>query len=535
MSEIRGRLAASMAFDDATFHSVMYTAAATFTAPADGPASAVAGLATIGFEFGRPHAVSRTLLDTFDGRLHGAGLRLELRECDGLGLVLSGAGAVPAHLTVSSPPRFPDELPPGPFRTRLAAVVDVRALLPVLCVTALQTDATWFDRARKAVATATLSEHFAVDGHDVDFVAWTIEIAELRGYAKFASRAGDLLERLGLLRLGEDTLTGVAAAVGIELAGFSGAPTIPLDPEMPAIDGLRAVFVNLAGTIAANWQGTLDRIDTEFLHDLRVSVRRTRTVLGQGRSVLPAAIVERTAERFAWLAALTGPARDLDVYLIEWNGYTRQLDADVIVALEPVRAVLGRRREAAHAALAQAMRSAEADELMTTWRTWLHDPTLADPQGAQADRPLGRVVAKRIARAQVNLIERGRLIRPDTPAEHVHDLRKDAKKLRYLLECFGSLLPDGPRKTFVRRLKDFQDNLGEHQDAEVHVAELRGIADELHLSGASSDTMLAIGQLSERLDQRRIAARADFAERFAAYDTEATQGTLDAALHGMAR
>ena len=53
----------------------------------------------------------------------------------------------------------------------------------------------------------------------------------------------------------------------------------------------------------------------------------------------------------------------------------------------------------------------------------------------------GRWFAKRIARAQANLVDHGRLIGPDTPAEQVHDLRKDAKKLRYLLECFGSLLP----------------------------------------------------------------------------------------------
>ena len=117
------------------------------------------------------------------------------------------------------------------------------------------------------------------------------------------------------------------------------------------------------------------------------------------------------------------------------------------------------------------------------------------------------------------------MIRPQTPADQVHDLRKDAKKLRYLLECFGSLLPDSPRKAFVRRLKALQDNLGEHQDAEVHVTELRAISRELHQDGASSDTMLAIGQLTERLDERRIVARAEFAERFAAYDTKATQQT----------
>ena len=136
-------------------------------------------------------------------------------------------------------------------------------------------------------------------------------------------------------------------------------------------------------------------------------------------------------------------------------------------------------------------------------------------------------------RAHGVLIERGRLIGPDTPAEHLHDLRKDAKKLRYLLECFGSLLPDRPRKRYVKRLKALQDNLGEHQDAEVHVSMLRAISRELHDTGSSPDTMVAIGQLTERLDQQRLAARTEFAERFADYDTPATSRALDAVLDGI--
>ena len=86
-----------------------------------------------------------------------------------------------------------------------------------------------------------------------------------------------------------------------------------------------------------------------------------------------------------------------------------------------------------------------------------------------------------------------------------------------------------------RRLKAFQDNLGEHHDAAVQAAELRAISRELHQGGASSETMLAIGQLIAQLDQHRIATRVEFAERFAAYDTKATQRALDAALAGVTR
>lgn len=513
-----------------------YSTAATFAAGERGPTSAVARLAEMGFEFGNAHTMTRTLLDTFDGRLHGAKLRLEMREGDDLKLILVGEDIAPAHLTVSCVPRFPDDLPPGPIRSRLAAIVGVRALLPIVRVTATCTPATWYDSDGKPLVTATVHEDICVyDNDDINLPPWMIEIDELTGHAKPISKTHAVLDDLGLSHLGGDTLTMVATVIGVDLAGFSGSTNVPLDPEMRAIDGFRTVLTNLADTIVANWQGTIDQLDPEFLHDLRVAVRRTRSLLGQGKDVLPPTIVERARERFSWLGALTGLARDLDVYLIEWDNYTSPLTADVIAVLEPVRDLLERRRQSAYATLMQALQSGEATAWMTTWQTWLQEPPRDEQQGLHASLPLGEVVAKQIKRAQANLVEGGRLIRPDTPADQVHRLRKDAKKLRYLLECFGSLLPDAPRKTFVKRLKAFQDNLGEHQDAEVHAAELRAISRELHTSSATSDTIFAIGQLTERLDQRRIAARADFAERFAAYDTKATQRALDATLDGVTK
>ena len=96
------------------------------------------------------------------------------------------------------------------------------------------------------------------------------------------------------------------------------------------------------------------------------------------------------------------------------------------------------------------------------------------------------------------------------------------------------LLPDKPRRQYVKRLKALQENLGEHQDAEVHIMLLRALLPELEAGGATADTMVALGQLTERLDQTRQTARAEFAEHFAAYDSAATQRSLDALLEAIA-
>ncbi len=490
----------------------------------------VALLTDFGFLFGDPQTVTTTLVDTFDGRLRRAGLRLELRKSEQLELVLSGDDIVPARLTVERAPSVLADLPRGPFRSRIAELIDVRALAPRLRVRMNCSTGVWRDSTDKAVSIAELNEGARVLGRPDGERATTIEIHEVPGYAKQAVRVREVLAGVGLVEQDHDTLERCAVESGVDLAGFKGSATVPLDPQMAAIDGFRAVFANLAVAISANWQGAIDQIDPKFLHDLRIALRRTRTVLRAATSVVPTDVSTAAAEGFAWLAGATGPSRDLDVYLLEWEHYTGPLGPEAVSALAPVRDLLEQRCRDAHLELEQTLQSDRAVELITEWRAWLTEPLDRADLPRRAERPLGKVVAKRIDRAHSALVEAGRMIDPDTPAEQVHELRKDAKKLRYLIECFGSLLPDKPRKRYVKHLKALQENLGEHQDAEVHIALLRSLTPELETAGAGADTMVAIGQLTERLNQTRIASRAEFAERFADYDSHRTQQALDAAL-----
>ena len=509
----------------------MPTGACTFLVTLDAVSAVIDALTERGFRFGDPAGRGVTVLDTFDGRLHRAGLRLALHQGPGLDLtlVLNGDGVVEARIEPAAAPRFAYDLPAGPFRTRIEAMTDVRALLPQLLVRATTTDAVCRDDEGQVVATAVLIENINVapggstvtaDGRGADAM---IELRDVVGSRKPARRAAEALEMLGLVSIDSDAVALLAGVAGVDLAGFEASATVPLDPRMPSADGVRAVLANLADTVDANWQGTIDHLDPEFLHDLRIAVRRTRAVITQMKNTLPPEIVAEGGDGFAWLGNLTGPARDLDVYLIEWDDYVRPLGGAAPAALGPVHDLLEQRRAAAHAALDDALRSSRAAALMTNWRKQLEQISTHEREGAHAARPLGEVVRRRMARAQSKLIERGRLITPETPAEQVHDLRKDAKKLRYLLECFGSLLAEGPRKQFVKRLKALQDNLGEHQDAEVHVALIREIARDIHDDHASTDTLLALGQLTERLEQIRSSARVEFAEQFAAYDTTPTE------------
>lgn len=485
-----------------------------------------ASLAGAGFEVSPFRRCERTVVDTFDGLLHAAGMHLEVTSEGGqLRLTVTDGGPAPAAMAVEGVPATGADLPPGPLRARVAAVIEPRAMLALVTVSSMHATAVLRNESAKAVVSVAIHDDLALASGQTLDVRWSAEVLPYQGYDAAARQAAKLLASIGLRPLDRDPLELAADEAGVDLRGFRDSPTVPLDPSEPALDGYRRVLANLAATIDATRQGTVDDIDTEFLHDFRIAVRRTRSVLSHAKGVLPTKGRNRFRAEFKWLGATTSPLRDADVYLVEWPGYVAPLDPESAAALSPLLDHIRARREAERNTLVAELTSPRYERLMTEWRAWLE---AEEPAPAKGRRRLGTVVVARIVEAQDQLLDRGRSIGPTTPAEELHELRKDAKRLRYLLECFGGLLPASHRKLFVNRLKALQDNLGEHQDTEVHTAQLKAMSEELHgAPGVTSDTLIAMGRLTEIFERRRLAAREEFAGRFTAYDTKQTAKVFD--------
>ena len=486
-----------------------------------------------GFTLEGPRRIQRTVIDTFDGRLFAAGLRLELTTPAGVRraaageLVLRGSGGAAARVGVAGRPQWATDVPAGPLRVRLARLLAGRALRPFVVVETERTVATKCSATGKTTSVAVVHARPVVD--DVTLGSCLVEAVELVGYVKPAAQLRDALGGLGMTEIDGDLADVAAGAAAVDLAGQSVVPGIPLAAHTPANDAFRAVLANLRRAIVVNWDDTIADTDPEFLHDLRVAVRRTRSVLANAKNVFPSDIRDRVRGEFGWLGQITSPARDLDVYQIEWPTYTDQLAASAAGALEALREHLEMERQAAHARLADELSSPPARRIIDAWGTWLDAPLGETEMARDSARPIAALIDTRIRRAHRAMIKRGRTITPDTSADVLHELRKDAKKLRYLLECFGGLYQPAPRKAFVQRLKSLQDNLGEHQDAEVHVHHLRQLFDTLAMS-STTDTVLATGQLIERMEQRRLASRNEFAERFSAFDSAKTDDALNSLL-----
>ena len=485
-------------------------------------------LAAGGFVIDTPMQTTITVLDTFDRRLHRGGHRAEVAAVDGAAeLTLYSNGAVAASCQIAGVPRFITELPSGDVRNYLASIVGVRALLPVVVIEAERARA--IRRGAKGAATAEvlLSTRPRVAGHIGEAMPEHVVELVRASTKKHARSTIELLRSDGADPIGDDLVQFACSTAQITLSA-STRPALRLDLGAPALETFCRTLAHLAAVIELNLPGATDDTDPEFLHELRIAVRKTRTVLAQGRQVLPQGFVAEAAPEFAWIGALTGPARDLDVQLLGWPALVDGLgdDAD---ALEPLRAALAERRAEAHRVLTDGLRSERAVALMSTWADRL-DAAADHLSGRDAEVSSAEFLRRRIARSHRRLVEHGRLITAQSPAQSLHDLRKDAKRLRYLFESFAPLLPTRPQRAFVRQLRGLQENLGTHQDAEVQEARLRQLALDLTGHDVGPVTYLAVGRLVEQLDQRRLAARRDFAQRFAAFDAPPTRRSLRAVL-----
>ncbi|MBV8218185.1 MAG: CHAD domain-containing protein [Solirubrobacterales bacterium] len=464
----------------------------------------------------------RNYYDTFDGLLHAAGLSL-VHEDSMLSLIERETGLVRISLQAPPPsmPLFAADLGEGPLRDALRELTDVRALLPLVQVHTSERRMSVLDGERKTVVRLALEAASLGGAAGVASpLRPRLRITPVRGYDLERSSVRDTLEQdLGFKPADEPLVDEAVRVAGGLPGGFPAKILIPLRPDQRADTGAAAVLRALLGVIEANLEGTIEDLDSEFLHDLRVSVRRSRAVQRELRRVFPPAELEKFRGEFRWLQQATGDARDLDVHVLEFDAMRALVPESMRDDLGPLLGVLRARRTHAHYRLVGDLRSERTTSLFSAWRAFLDRLQEADEsERPDAARPIAEVAAERIRKVYRQMVRMGDAIDESSPAEQYHELRKKGKELRYLLELFGVSLFEGEVvKPMIRTLKGLQDVLGRHQDREVQVALLRSLAPEVAKAERGEAALMALGALIARLAEDERAARDEFAGSFAEF------------------
>jgi CHAD domain-containing protein len=482
---------------------------------------------------GRPRTVRLMWLDTFDWRLHQA--RLTLQHSTGsrvsdYTLTTDNGEQLTAAAKGLRWPALADALPPGPLRARLQPVTEIRALMPTARATATVRQMRVLNADDKTVAWLTVTG-MSLAGKNGTGLPPRLSLTAVRGYQAQADRiARCLTAARDVTPAAASPLDDVLAAAGRHPGDYSGKIDVKLTAEMPARCALEEVLLRLLDTLEANVPGTIREIDTEFLHDLRVAVRRTRSAVKLCGDVLPAGVREAFGGEFKWLGDVTTPIRDLDVYLLGYDEMAAGLLAATPAELEPFHRHLAQRYKIEQRELVRALRSRRFLDLTKAWRKELAAP--APRRGITA----AALAADRIGRAHRKVLKRGAAITPDSPPESLHDLRKRCKELRYLLEFFASLYDPAIHQQAVRDLKGLQDCLGEYQDCQVQQHEIRMFAAQMMTErDVPATALLAMGELASKIARRERRARREFAGRFADFASVASQHRFRALISGADR
>jgi CHAD domain-containing protein len=411
-----------------------------------------------------------TYYDAPGGSLARAGITLRRRVENGVGLWQLKLPAEKARLELEEPGGPVG--PPDSIARLLVAHLRHGPLEPVAELRTIRSGVL----VESGLAEVVLDEVTVMDGNRAADAFTEIEVELREGDAGGLDAIARQLRRSGARR-------GDGKPKLMRVLGTSDGPA--------QAEPIRRRLAEQLGEMLAHDPGTRLGADPEDLHDFRVAVRRSRALLRTVRTLIDTERAELLRTELKWLGGVLGAVRDLDVMIDHLRDEVARFDDAERSAADALIGALGRERSAARRALLKALGSPRYLALLDSVEEATRDLPVEDG---------GRLPG--LARKEFRKLRRDvKAAGADPTDETLHGLRIRGKRARYAAEFAAG----GKRsRRFVARAKEFQDTLGEHQDAVVLEERLRALLDP----DASAVRGVVVGRLIEREQARREATRA---------------------------
>jgi CHAD domain-containing protein len=216
----------------------------------------------------------------------------------------------------------------------------------------------------------------------------------------------------------------------------------------------------------ANIEGSVTGSDINALHDLRIAIRRIRTVLRAFRRSLRKTSAKRIDADLKNLNQCLGPVRDLDVWIAfcekesTSGGFSNHRLWPKFIAFQKEL------RRLQHTTVRRHLRGAGFYALRTRIDRFLE--VELPEAGGSASEPLGPVSRRALLKSLRRMSKLGGL-RHSCVAEELHELRIELRRIRYYCGFFEEML--GPRiHKLSRRAHRVERVLGEMRDADLALA-----------------------------------------------------------------
>jgi triphosphatase len=269
-------------------------------------------------------------------------------------------------------------------------------------------------------------------------------------------------------------------------------------PELQKSQGIAAALQSMIWScllhLQANVPGVLQTEDEEYLHQVRVALRRLRVVLTMAERYQPDDELAALHKEVAGLCAVLGLAREWDVFVTQTLAQARTHLAEH-EGIKEVLAISQQLREKQQGNLRQTLHSRDYQRLLLRLGYWMQGEYWSKPS---TEIPLFDFAGRVLEQRSRQVSERAKKLSA-ADAGQLHALRIACKKLRYSTELFAPILGAGQIRRYLSALSSLQDILGALND----IACARHLLDELD-TPLRRETLAAIRSQLTREERLRL-------------------------------
>jgi len=459
----------------------------------------------------KAHAVTRPVThrlyniyyDTPRLELHSSGMALRLRHAGRQWLqTLKGGGSVKAGLHQRNEWEVPVNRPALDFSATQA--VEWSQHLPLSLRKKLHpVFVTDFSRTSRMLDFKGARIELCMDSGEISTEQRSTPVCELELELK-SGEPQQLFElALAILEIVPFELESVSKAEqGYRLlSGYTMHPVKAIAPKLARTDTLADVLKMLIWSCLQHFQNNLSGAmedgmiggDAEYLHQMRVALRRLRVVLKMTEKVIADRQLAGLYKDVAALGVTLGRIREWDVFIAQT---VQPMCARMAghAGLQALLAAGERQRAACYLSLWGAAQAHELQRLLLRFAIWMNGPywRRAGWQQSATALPAQDFVARRLNKLAKRFALSGQQL--DTAdATRLHALRIIAKKLRYSAEFFAACYDKQKAEAFLATLSKVQDVLGQINDVAVAHRLLDGLAADAALTVHHDAVVLARG------------------------------------------
>lgn len=330
---------------------------------------------------------------------------------------------------------------------------------------------------------------FTRDIHQLDFEGVSIELGMDSGEIRAGDKTRPISELELELKNGEPAKLFQLALKLLEIVPlevehtskaeygyrlYTGRQPAVVKAKLPTLEKTQGIAPALRGVIGAcllqiqaNVPGALQKLDEEYLHQVRVGLRRLRVALAIARAHRADAELQALRKDLAKLCNELGGAREWDVFVTQTlRAIRKQMPQNT--GLRETQRASEKTREKHHAAMQASLASPDFQRLILRIGHWMQGGYWQEGKGQEGKRKesLTAFAASTLEKRAKPASKRGKkLARAD--AAQLHALRIACKNLRYSAEIFAPLFGEAKTTRYLQSLSALQDTLGALNDNTV--------------------------------------------------------------------